>query len=250
MPDYPAAIAAIRDSVVGLMRVRLVRPAALSKGKERPASFNVVFVGTGFCIATDRLLFTAVHVFNEGKPRDPSDRFYAFYVPHNGAKAYAREIISVPYEDPSLDMAVAEMAVPLQGQPVVTASSVTLAAVRDGEPVLTYGYPAPTIANARVDPGGHWLGGNIFLMSHANEGIVSSQYELNGTLHYELNVGWHHGESGGPIFRATEPVSAFALMQGYRNIQSPHGVVAGPHVGRALRAAELVLRRLGAAIVD
>ncbi len=250
MPDYPAAIASIRDSVVSIMRVRLVQPATTKKGKERPASFNVAFVGTGFCIATDRLLFTAFHVFNEGKPRDASDRFYAFYAPRNGAQAYAREIISVPYEDPNLDMGVVEMAVPPPGQPTVTPASVTRAEVRVGEPVLTYGYPSPAITNATVDPGGHWLGGNIFLMSHANEGIVSSQYELNGTLHYELNVGWHHGESGGPIFRATGPVSAFALMQSYRNIQSPHGVVAGPHVGRALRAAEPVLRRLGATIVD
>ena len=250
MPDYPVVIAGVRNSVVSILRVRLKRPAKVKKGKQGARSFKVAFVGTGFCIATDRLIFTAFHVFNEGKPRDASDRFYAFYAPNNGPTAYCREIVGVPYEDSTLDMAVAEIAAPQQGQPTVTSLSVTFSSVRDGEPVLTCGYPAPRITNAKVDLTGHWLDGNIFLMTHANEGIVSSQYQLDGVLHYELNVGWHHGESGGPIFRATDPVSAFALMQAYRKIQSPHGIVAGPHFGRGLRGAEPTLRRLGATIVD
>jgi hypothetical protein len=250
MPDYPVVIAGVRNSVVSILRVRLVRPARMKKGKQQPPSFGVAFVGTGFCIATDRLIFTAFHVFNDGKPRDASDRFYAVYAPNNGSTAHHREIVSVPYEDSTVDMAVVEIAPPQQGQPTVTSSSVTFSSIRDGGPVLTCGYPAPAITNASLDLAGHWLGGNIFLMSHANEGIVSCQYQLNGLLYYELNVGWHHGESGGPIFRATDPVAAFALMQGYRNIQSPHGILAGPHFGRALRGAEPTLRQLGATIVD
>jgi hypothetical protein len=249
MSDYPAVIATVRDSVVGILRIHTVRVATVKKGKQRPPSFNVAFVGTGFCVSSDRLIFTAFHVLNQGKPRDPADRFYVFYAPNNGARAYNREVVGVPYEDQTLDVAIVEIAPCQPGQPSVTFSPVTFSPILDGAPVLTYGFPAPAIVGASLDPSGRWMGGNIFLMSHGNEGIVSSQYELNGALHYELNVGWHHGESGGPIFRTADPVSAFALMQGYRNIQSPHGTVAGPHIGRALRAAEPTLRRLGATIV-
>ncbi len=249
MPDYPGVIASVRDSVVGVLRVHPKLTATDDQGAQGPPAFDVAFVGTGFCVGADRLIFTAFHVFNGGKPRDPADRFYVFYAPNNGATAYNREIVAVPYEDQALDMAIAEIAPRTPGQPAVTSSPVTFAPVLDGAPVLTYGFPAPAVGGATLGPGGRWLRGDIFLMSHANEGIVSSQYEFNGSLHYELNVGWHHGESGGPIFRAADPVAAFALMQGYRNIQSPYGTVAGPHLGRALRAAEPTLRSLGATIV-
>jgi hypothetical protein len=63
-----------------------------------------------------------------------------------------------------------------------------------------------------------------------------------------LNVGWHHGESGGPIL-ALEPVAVFALMQFYRNITGPHGVVAGPHMGRSIAVIESKLREVGAKVV-
>jgi hypothetical protein len=248
MPDYVAAIANVRDSVVGIMRIHTVKKAAVKKGKQKPPRLTLAFVGTGFCIVADRLIFTAHHVFNEGKQRDFSDRFYAFYAPNNGQRAYHREVVAFPHEDSTLDMAVFEIA-PAQGAPVVAPTPITFSPIRDGSPVLTYGFPAPAITGATLDQQGGWAGGNIFLMSHGNEGIVSSQYQLNGALHYELNVGWHHGESGGPIFRVTEPVAAFAVMQGYRNIQTPHGVVAGPHLGRALSAADATLRRLGARII-
>ena len=82
-------------------------------------------------------------------------------------------------------------------------------------------------------------------MNHANEGIVSAQYVVVGVRIYELNVGWHHGESGGPVVTLTDPPAAFSLMQYYRNIQSPHGTVAGPHCGRSLSAIQAELVGLG-----
>jgi len=115
----------------------------------------------------------------------------------------------------------------------------------DGSRVLTVGYPAPIIAGVNVDAQGNYLGGQFFLKSHANEGIVSAQYAENAVLAYEFNVGWHHGESGGPVAELTDQPAVFTLMQHYRNIQSPHGTVAGPHRGLALSAVQRELTGLG-----
>ena len=93
------------------------------------------------------------------------------------------------------------------------------------------------------------MGGQFFLKSHANEGIVAAQYELGGNQMYELNVGWHHGESGGPIATASSSPVVFSLMQHYRNVQSPHGIVAGPHRGVALSCIANELTELGIAAV-
>src|SRR5439155_408059 len=125
MSDFPSAIAAVRDAVCGILRIRPVRPGA--------HEFQVAFVGTGWCFSPRRYRATA-------------------------------------------------------------------------------------------------------------------QYDFGPHYSYELNVGWHHGESGGPIF-SLEPLAAFAMMQSYRNIQSPHGVVAGPHMGRAMSVMTTALTAHGATIV-
>ncbi len=100
-----------------------------------------------------------------------------------------------------------------------------------------------------VDHHGNFHGGQFFLKSHANEGIVSAQYVTDGVLMYELNVGWHHGESGGPVADEADRPAVFSLMQHYRNIQSPHGMVAGPHRGCALSGIQRELTALGVAVV-
>jgi hypothetical protein len=112
------------------------------------------------------------------------------------------------------------------------------------------GFPAPEIADIRVDRSGEYRGGQFFLKSYANEGMVSAQYVAGSGKVYELNVGWHHGESGGPIVVPTDPPAAFSLMQHYRNIRSPHGIVAGPHRGCALSVIQQELLGLGAAAVS
>lgn len=108
--------------------------------------------------------------------------------------------------------------------------------VEDGTRVLTYGYPSPKITRANVDlVTGRLRGLSVALFTHANEGIVSSQYGMGREYIYELNVGWHHGESGGPIL-ILNPPRVIAIMQRYKNIDTPHGTVAGPHMGMAITA--------------
>lgn len=113
---------------------------------------------------------------------------------------------------------------------------------------MTYGFPAPEIFHFRVSPNGEWGGGDLFLKANANEGIVAGQFEMNNLPIYELNIGWHHGESGGPIMRLKSNAS-FSIMQRYRDIRTQHGTMAGPHQGNALSAIENELRSLGAKVV-
>src|SRR2546422_4223768 len=88
MSDFPSAIAAVRDAVCGILRIRPVRPGA--------HEFQVAFVGTGWCFSPRRYLATAHHVFDDGKARNPSDKFYAFVVPDNGPVAYHAPVVAVP----------------------------------------------------------------------------------------------------------------------------------------------------------
>jgi Trypsin-like peptidase domain len=222
--------------------------AGQNPGAAGPPQFQVSFVGTGFCILENRLIATAHHVLNNGQARNPADRFYVFAVPGNGLVAFPIPVTGYPLEDSNADMAILEVTQPAQANVRIPALSITLTRELDGQRVLTYGFPSPVIAAANVDNHGNWLGGNVFLKAHANEGIVSGQFEINQQLFYELNVGWYSGESGGPVV-SLDPVAAFAMMQQYRNIQTPHGVVPGPHLARALILIEARLRELGARIV-
>jgi hypothetical protein len=206
----------------------------------------VGFVGSGWCISSKRYIATAHHIFDNGNPRNPADKFFAFAVPGNGPLAYHAPVIGVPFDDPAIDMAILEIAAPASYQ--LTSVPVTFARPRDGTEVITYGFPAPTIASAQVDQDGNWAGGNLLLKGHANEGIVAAQYDFVAHYSYELNVGWHHGESGGPIL-SLEPLAVFAMMQFYRNIESPHGTVAGPHMGRAISLMAPALKTYGATVV-
>lgn len=246
--DLVAAIPTARESVVALFRYRIVRPQSSKKGKIRPAQFNVGW-GSGFCIVSDRCIVTAFHVLNGGQPRNPSDRFVAFVVPGNGGPAHHFPVTGFPLEKPDLDLAILEIGPCATAGIHLPAIPVSFGAQQDGARVLTIGFPAPEIVNLNVDPQGDYHGGTFFLKSHANEGILSAQYLLGQLQVYEFNVGWHHGESGGPVLRLDDPIAAFTIMQQYRNIKSPHGTVAGPHRGCALSSISPDLQRLGAQIV-
>jgi len=242
------AIATVRESVVAVFRFREVRPQTTKKGKVRPAQFNVGW-GSGFSVVADRYVITAFHVLNGGQPRNPQDKFLVFVVPGNGDPAFHFPVIGFPVERADLDLAVLEIG-PCATQGVhLPAVPVSFTAQPDGARVLTIGFPAPEVAGLNVDAQGNYRGGQFFLKSHANEGILSAQYLLGQLRVYEFNVGWHHGESGGPVVRLDDPVAAFTVMQQYRNIKSPHGIVAGPHRGCALSAIQQDLSRLGATIV-
>src|SRR3989442_3082365 len=166
MSDFPSAIAAVRDAVCGILRIRPVRPGA--------HGFQVAFVGTGWCFSPRRYLATAHHVFDDGKARNPSDKFYAFVVPDNGPVAYHAPVVAVPFEDPVIDMAILEVAPPASYR--LSAVPVTFARPRDGSHVLTYGFPSPTIAAASVDQDGNWLGREPSFEGHANPRGGPPQY--------------------------------------------------------------------------
>ena len=249
MSDLLRAIQQTGDSVATILRLHTLKPATVRKGTAKPLKFSASLAGSAFCIVENRILLTAYHVFNNGKPRDPKDRFYAFIVPQNGPQAYHFPVVGYPFESLNLDMAIIEVGACATAGVKVPALPVTTDAQPDGSRVLTIGFPAPEITTLNVDKNGDYIGGQFFMMSHANEGIVSAQYPVDSAVFYELNIGWHHGESGGPIVRLVDPVAAFSLMQDYRTIKTPHGVVAGPHRGRALKAIEQELIAVGASIV-
>lgn len=244
MSDLTSAIAVIRRSVVALLRIRLSAPDGGGDGKGLPARFEASLGGSAFCIVADRYLVTAFHVLNGGLARQAGDRFYAFLVPDNGDAAVHFPVIGVPLERPDLDIAVLEIGPSVSGAHI-PAIPVSFEPQPDGARVVTVGYPSPAIGALNVDVTGQYRGGEFFLKSHANEGIVSSQYNVGGVRLYELNVGWHHGESGGPIATEGRAPAVFSLMQHYRNIQSPHGMVAGPHRGCALSTVRTELVELG-----
>lgn len=170
-------------------------------------------------------------------------------MPGNGPKAHDIPVIGVRLSDPARDFAVIEVALPLAAGLHLPAIPILRRRAPDGSRVFTYGFPAPEIAKAVVGPDGSYLGGGeMFLKGHANEGIIAAQYDAAGGWYYEFNVGWHHGESGGPIVLESDG-APFAVMQGYRNVKSPHGVFAGPHGGRALEGIRDALRDFGATVV-
>ena len=153
-----------------------------------------------------------------------------------------------PVEDIFNDMVILEIDAAANQGFQLQSVPVTLREHLDGEKVLTYGFPAPQIFQAQVDNNLNWLGGNLFLKGYANEGIISGQFDLNDQLTYELNVGWYQGESGGPIL-SLNPTAAFAVMQRYRIVVTPHGTIPGPHQGRSLELIKNSLRQLGATII-
>ncbi|HPQ44926.1 MAG TPA: serine protease [Syntrophales bacterium] len=234
--------------MVAVLRFRTIRHQTMKKGKVRPAKYECNW-GSGFVVVADRYVVTAFHVLTDGHSRNPQDKFVVFIVPGNGDPAFHFPVINFPVERSDLDLAILEIG-PCATQGMhLPALPVSFGTQLDGARVLTVGFPAPEIVSINIDDQGNYIGGQLFLKSHANEGIVSAQYRL-GTLNvYEFNIGWHHGESGGPIVKLDEQVSVFTVMQQYRSIQSPNGIFAGPHRGCALSALQHDLIKLGATIV-
>jgi hypothetical protein len=199
-------------------------------------------------VVADKYIVTAFHVLNGGKPREQNANYYALVVPNNGDPFFHFPVVSFPLERSDLDIAVIEIGACSRADIHLTALPVTFLPQEDGAHVLTMGFPAPEIAALNADRDGNFLGGQFFLKSHANDGIVAAQYNLGGNLPvYELNVGWHHGESGGPIVTSADVPMAFSLMQHYRHVQGPHGILPGPRRGVALTTIRGELEALGVA---
>ena len=248
MPTIEEALPQVRDSICAVMRI--VRKTKKKRRRKAGAATQVqvglAFVGTAWCVVDSKFVVTAHHVLNDGNDRDQADRFYVFTVPGNEQKAYQFPVVGFPLEDSKTDIAVLELGDPKQKGQTIPPVPVSFSSAADGSHVLTIGFPAPEISGANVSPEGEFLGGGqFFLKSHANEGVVAAQYELDSKLYYEFNVGWHHGESGGPVLRIDSEPAVFSIMQHYRNVETPHGVMPGPHRGIAIAAAKEPLLELG-----
>lgn len=224
----------VRDSVCGLLRVR----------KTAQNQFEVGVVGTTWCVVRNRYFITAYHVLNNGQARNPNDNFLILRAPGNGPRLERVPVVAFVLEDQRCDYVILEIDEQVGASLGINALNIYTGLVPDGTRVLTYGYPAPKVTNARVNTQGKLTGVRTMLLSHANEGIVASQYEFNAYHMYELNVDWHHGESGGPIL-IFDPPRVIAIMQHYRNIETPHGTVAGPHRGIAISAISSHIANLG-----
>jgi hypothetical protein len=248
MADLISAVPALREALVALFRTHQAHPESVKKGKLQPAKIQGGVVGSGFCVVANQYVVTAHHVLNDGKPRDPQDRFYAFVVSGNADTAYHFPVVGFPCSLPDLDFAILELGPCAMAGITLPAIPVSLAPRPDGTHVVTLGFPSPVSAGFSLDQHGNYAGGQFFLKSHANTGIVSAQYSLGGIRVYELNVGWHHGESGGPIATVEDPPRVFSLMQHYRKVQAPHGIVMGPRRGIDLVGVANELTAIGATI--
>lgn len=247
MADLKIAIPNLRESVVAILRTCLVKPETTLNGQIEPAQYEVGW-GTGFCVVSDRYLITAFHVLSGDQKisRNPQSKFYALVVPGNGNPFYTFPVIGFPLERQDIDIAVLEIGPCSSAEIHLPPISVTFNPLDDGTQVLTTGFPAPEISGINMDANHNFQSGNFFLKSHANEGIISAQYVLNNNLPmYELNVGWHIGESGGPIATAVEQPVVFSLMQHYRTVQSPNGILPGPRRGISLSVIRQELEALG-----
>jgi hypothetical protein len=232
-----AAISRLRESVAAILKLRMTSPGP-------PAQFNCGW-GSAFSVVPDKYLVTAFHVLNGGQPREPDAKFYALVVPGNGDPFFTFPVVAFPVERQDLDIAVLEIGPCSTAGIHLPATPVSFAPQADGTQVLTMGFPAPEIGGLNADPQGNFLGGQFFLKSHGNEGIVAAQYVSNNLRIYEVNVAFHHGESGGPIATVDDQPVAFSLMQHYRNVQGPHGILAGPRRGIGLSAIRHELEALG-----
>jgi hypothetical protein len=248
MADLRTAIPVVRESVAAILRIHITRPKKITKGKPRSAQVHVFF-GSAFCVLADRYLVTAFHILNEGQQRNPDDRFYALTVPGNGDQAFHFPVVGYPIEHPDSDLAVLEIGPCATAGIHIPALPVSFAPQQDGTRVVTAGFPSPEIASINVDAEGNYCGGQFFLKSHANEGIISAQYVIDGAHIYELNVDWYHGESGGPVVSIEDEPRAFSLMQHYRHVRSPYRLIEGPHRGVALSSIQQELTGLGVAAV-
>ncbi|MBA7688014.1 hypothetical protein ES703_96488 [subsurface metagenome] len=215
----------VRNSVCGLLRVHHV------SGNQ----YNVAIVGTAWCVIRNHYFVTAYHVLNNGQARNQNDKFFILRAPENGPKLERTPVVAFTFEDQACDYAILEINRQEGATLVFDALTIYTGQVEDGTKVLTYGYPSPKVSRAGINKQGQLIGINTVLLSHGNEGIVASQYAQGQYHMYELNVGWHHGESGGPIL-ILNPPRVLAIMQRYKNISTPHGTVAGPHLGVSIEA--------------
>jgi hypothetical protein len=241
MSDPVKAIATIRDGVCAILRVQ---------AKTTPGQFTAGISGTAWCVSSTGGFVTAYHVFNNGKPRNPSDKFYLVRAPGNGTSVQFWPVTAFVVEDSNHDLAV--ITAPTGLSPALSTIPVTLTPPPDGATVLTFGCPAAAVVSWAASPTGDVTGLNTALFTHANTGILSAQFRASATIPetvFEFSVRWYEGESGGPVLRLEPSVAAFAVMQSYRIIDAQHGKVDGPRRGFGLAGIQTALKTVGATFV-
>ena len=237
------AIAHIRRSACAILRVRAKRNVSSTDPALVPR-FEMGFVGSGVCIVEKKYVLTAQHIFNGGQARDVNDKFVVFTLTENNLQAFHCAVIGFPIEHATHDLAVMELGKPVDARFVLEPLPISMDTFVEGSEVVTYGFPSPVVTGANLDAEGNFLGGgNFFLKGHANTGIVSACYDLQGAIHYAFNVDWVHGESGG-IVCDLATLHLFTIMQSYRTIGTPNGVMAGPRLGRGFQSIAKELRAL------
>ena len=212
-------IAAVRDSIWAVLQIH---PTSAT-------SAEIGIRGTAWCVESNRLFVTARHVLNDGKPRNPKDSFEILTAPENGNKLLRLPVVRFHLEDSKSDYCVFEVDQESATEIGIPAIPIDSGDIDDGVPAFTLGYPQAVVRSGSF---AHGRVANIqtVLFSHANEGIVAAHYRMTGLDFVELNIGWYLGESGGPVM-LQDPPRVIAIMQRYRNIDTPHGVVPGPHGG-------------------
>lgn len=254
MGDLNSKIINLRKSVVAIMGLKQISPAKTpTAGQPTPATYNVNW-GSGFCIVDNKFVVTVNHNLMEGNnSRNKSTKFYAFIVPNNDNDAYFYPVKSFVLERKDIDMAILELGPCSDSNQFLKASPITLSTPPDGANVLSLGFPAPEVHGISADANGNFKGGSFLLKSYANKGIIAAQYILNNQgvklPAIEFNIAWNHGESGGPVATQDDEPAIFSLMQHYRNVQSQHGIQAGPRRGLSLHLIKADLQSVGAKIV-
>lgn len=213
-----------------------------------PGQFQLAIVGTAWAVSPGTFV-TAHHILNNGQPRVQADGFYMLWVPGNGTQLKFWPVTGFPLEDSVRDFAI--LTAPLPHGAAMPSIPVAANIPADGTPVLTYGCPAPAIGGVQVTAGGNLVNIQTVLFSHGSSGIVAAQYPTQPApdILCEFDVAWHHGESGGPVLQLEPHVAAISVMQHYRNIQGPHGTMAGPRRGRALTSIQAQLAANGATFI-
>ncbi len=218
-----AKVRSVRDSICGLLRVRALPDKQV----------NLAIVGTTWCVVQNRYFLTAQHVLNDGNPRNPADQFIIIRAPGNGTRLERFPVVGFRLEDAQHDFAILEIHDPATQGAMVPSLRISFESVRDGTDVLTYGCPAPRVTGASLAQG--QLHFQTALVATANHGMVSAQFPPPEAPLYVFNVHWFSGESGGPILD-TKTLRVFSVMQRYMNVEAPHGIIAGPRMGRSLAA--------------
>jgi Trypsin-like peptidase domain len=247
MMELKTVIATARRSVVAIMKVH-------PNGKKDGAGnlqFDVGIVGTAFCVVSNKSYVTAHHVLNGGKPREAGDKFFVFRSQQRVGTIAHFPITHFHLEDAASDIAIFDAATPPGVGIDITSLPVCDGLQEDGTAVLTYGFPAPLVMAGSLDLTGNWVGGKVMIVGNANIGIVAGS-ELDAAtnnLIYHFNVGWHNGESGGPV-ALLDPLAVIAIMQANRDIVTQRGdTVRGPRIGRALSWVKAYLQAVGASFV-